>query len=171
MKKYFLLTALVLVAIGLSGCTASSPAANQPAPSLANNATNNANVNTAAVSPTTVIVINPCSLVTQAEAESAFGLPAQAPVQNGTACRYDTVEKSKFFDLTAKSGTSVDFATMKNLCSSPAQPVNGLGETSCSANNTVVVLKNGVLMTLIAGGNFDQDQLRNLAVGAVSRIP
>lgn len=127
-------------------------------------------VNSQTTNTATANTIDPCLLLTQAEAESVFGKAAQTPVVKGTACRYDTVDATKFFDLTAKAGTSSNFETMKNLCGSTTQPVAGLGDTSCAANNTVVVLKNTILMTLIAGGVFDQDQLNSLAVTAANRI-
>ena len=155
------------LAVLLSACT---PATNSPVNTTVNTANSVMANGTNVASSNTANSIDPCSLITQAEAASAFGLPAQIPEPKGTVCRYDTVEQSKFFDLTAKAGTSSDFETMQNLCST-TELVDGLGATSCSANNTIVVLKNGILMTIIAGGNFDQDQLRGLAVIAVGRIP
>lgn len=115
--------------------------------------------------------VDPCTLLTQAEAEAVFGRAGKAPAPNGTACRYDTSDSTKFFDLTAKAGTTADYQSMKNLCDASSGPVAGLGDSSCSANNTVVVLRNASLMTLIAGGVFDQAQLQNLAVTAAGRLP
>ncbi len=134
-------------------------------------AANVANVNGATPPATPTSTMDPCTLITKAEAEAVFERPAAEPELKGTACHYDTADKTKFFDLTSKAGTSADFETMKNLCDSSTQPVSGLGDSSCTANNTVVVLKNNVLMTLIAGGVFSQGQLRSLAVIAVSRLP
>lgn len=165
MKKVLLL-ASVLLLVGAACQKQTRVATNTTSGNTNISATNSAAKNTATAS-----TIDPCSLITKGEAEAVFGKPAQQPELKGTACRYDTADKTKFFDLTAKSGTGADFETMKNLCDRTAQPVAGLGTTSCSANNTVVVLKNTVLMTLIAGGVFNQDQLKGLAVTAASRIP
>jgi hypothetical protein len=115
--------------------------------------------------------IDPCALVTRAEAEAAFGFPAQEPAAKGAVCRYDTVQQTKFFDLTARTGTSKDFESAKNLCGSSTAPVPGLGDNSCSTNNTVVVLAKDVLITIIAGGNFNQDNLVAVARTAASRVP
>lgn len=135
--------------------------------------TGNANGQAANSAVTNTVVantINPCSLITPDEAAAVFGKPAKAPEVKGTACRYDTVDASKFFDLTAKPGTTADFEVMKNACEPGAEPVTGLDATSCAANNTVVVLKNSIVMTIIAGGVFDQAQLKDLAVTAAGRI-
>lgn len=115
--------------------------------------------------------IAPCSLITRGEAESAFGSPALQPEPKGAVCHYDTEEKTKFFDLTAKTGSGKDFENMKNLCSADTQPVAGLGDSSCSANNTVVVLTKDVLISIIAGGVFRQDDLTTLAGIAITRLP
>lgn len=165
MKKYITFAILAFVLLG-AACQKKTPVTTTASNSNTVTANTNTSANTAVAS-----VINPCSLLTQGEAASAFGKTAAVPAMKGNACRYDTADASKFFDLTAKSGIDADFETMKNLCDSPAQPVTGLGATSCTANNTVVLLKNDVLMTLIAGGVFDQDQLRGLAVTAAGRIP
>ena len=109
--------------------------------------------------------------MTRSEAESAFGSPALEPEAKGPVCHYDTEEKTKFFDLTASAGTGADFESMKNLCASGSPPVAGLGDSSCSANNTVVVLAKGVLISIIAGGVFAQDDLQSLAGLAVARLP
>ncbi len=115
--------------------------------------------------------IAPCSLITRSEAESALGTPALAPEAKGAVCHYDTEEKTKFFDLTARTGTTKDFENMRNTCGSTTQPVAGLGEHSCSANNTVVVLTKDVLISIIAGGVFNQDDLVRLTAVASARIP
>ncbi len=127
-------------------------------------------VNSAVTNTVVANTINPCLLITPGEAAAVFGKPAKEPEFKGTVCRYDTVDASKFFDLTAKPGTTADFEVMKNVCEPGAESVIGLGETSCAADNTVVVLKNSVLMTVIAGGVFDQAQLQGLAVTAAGRI-
>ena len=119
----------------------------------------------------TVNGIAPCSLITRSEAESALGSPALEPEAKGAVCHYDTEKKTKFFDLTARTGTSKDFENMRNTCDSNTQPVAGLGDDSCSANNTVVVLTKDVLIFIIAGGVFNQDDLVRLTVLAVTRIP
>lgn len=163
-------TSILVLGLGLlllgAGC--------QKQPTVTTNTSRNTNVpatNTAATNTAVVNTIDPCSFLTQAEAEAVFGKAAKAPEARGTACRYDTVDATKFFDLTTENGTPADFENRKNLCDTAAQPVTGLGPTSCSANNTVVVLKNNVLLTLVAGGVFDQGQLQGLAVTAASRIP
>ena len=115
--------------------------------------------------------LDPCAFVTRSEAEAAFGLAAQEPAAKGAVCHYDTVEKTKFFDLTVRKGTSKDFENSKNLCGSGTEPVPGLGGNSCSTNNTVVVLTRDVLIYIIAGGNFDQDNLKALAETAAARVP
>lgn len=125
-------------------------------------------VNTAITN--TASSLDPCTLLTPAEAAAVFGRAGKTPTRTGPTCRYDTDDSTKFFDLTAKSGTAADFTSMQALCDRPDQPVSGLGQTSCAANNTVVGLKNGYLITLIAGGVFDQGQLQNLAVTAAQRI-
>ena len=115
--------------------------------------------------------IAPCSLITRSEAESALGSPALEPEAKGAVCHYDTEKKTKFFDLTARTGTSKDFENMRNLCGNTTQPVAGLGDNSCSANNTVVVLTKDVLINIIAGGNFSQDDIERLAELAATRVP
>lgn len=174
MKKVLLL-AFVLLLVG-AACQKQTRVATNTASGTTNVSTSTSGGagpvgNSAATNTALASTIDPCSLITKGEAEAVFGKPAQESEFKGAACRYDTVDKTKFFDLTAKSGTGADFETMKNLCDSTAQAVAGLGTTSCSANNTVVMLKNTVLMTLIAGGVFNQDQLKGLAVTAASRIP
>jgi hypothetical protein len=115
--------------------------------------------------------VDPCGLITRDEAAALFGKAAIDPKPAGTACHYDSADQTKFFDLTVKTGTALDFEGVKALCDEGATPVAGLGAMSCSANNTVVALKNGILITLIAGGAFDQAQLQRLAVTATDRIP
>ena len=115
--------------------------------------------------------IAPCSLITRSEAESALGSPALEPEAKGAVCHYDTEKKTKFFDLTARTGTSKDFENMRNTCDSNTQPVAGLGENSCSANNTVVVLTKDVLIFIIAGGVFNRDDLVRLTALAATRVP
>jgi Protein of unknown function (DUF3558) len=114
--------------------------------------------------------IAPCSLITRGEAESALGSPGLEPEAKGAVCHYDTEKKTKFFDLTARTGTGNDFENMRNLCGSDTQPVAGLGDSSCSANNTAVVLRKDVLIYIIAGGVFNQDDLTSLAGIALTRL-
>ncbi len=157
MRYPLLLVPLILLGAGCAPA-ASRPAATPPSVERA-------------AAPSPVSTVDPCSLITQGEAATAFGVAAQAPVRKGTACRYDTVEQTKFFDVTATAGTRATFEDMKNLCDSGTQPVSGLGATSCSANNTVVMLKGSTLVTIIAGGNFVQENLARLAASAAARIP
>ncbi|MBI5289677.1 MAG: hypothetical protein HY873_11960 [Chloroflexi bacterium] len=169
--------AAIMLAFAAAGCSDSE--SDTPAPSAipptAPATVTDAQDATAAPEATPVAddsnTIDPCSLITQSEAESAFGSPALAPEPKGAVCRYDTAEQTKFFDLSARAGGSSDFESLKNLCSSDTQPVAGLGDSSCSANNTIVVLAKGVLISIIAGGVFNQDDLRALAELAVSRLP
>lgn len=163
MKKFLPILIISLVLLG-AGCQKQTRVTTNKTISTVNVSTINSIV---ANTTTSANVIASCSLVTKDEAESTFGQTAQEPELKGMTCRYDTVGKTKFFDLTAKTGTRKDF---DNVCAGLVQPVDGLGDTSCSGNNTVIVLKNGVLMTMIAGGVFNQDQLQDLAVKAVSRI-
>ena len=93
------------------------------------------------------------------------------PEAKGAVCHYDTEKKTKFFDLTARTGTSKDFENIRNTCDSNTQPVAGLGENSCSANNTVVVLTKDVLIFIIAGGVFNRDDLVRLTALAATRVP
>ncbi len=167
-----LLAALAVLAVGCGGDESKAPAAS-PAVNVTNTATRPASVATTppTASPSSAPGIDPCSLVTRAEAEAAFGFPAQEPAAKGAVCRYDTVQQTKFFDLTARTGTSKDFESAKNLCGSAPPPVPGLGDNSCSTNNTVVVLAKDVLITIIAGGNFNQDNLAAIAKTAASRVP
>ena len=58
--------------------------------------------------------IAPCSLITRSEAESALGSPALEPAAKGAVCHYDTEKKTKFFDLTVRTGTSKEFEGMRN---------------------------------------------------------
>lgn len=56
-------------------------------------------------------------------------------------------------------------------CDGDSPPVAGLEDASCSAANTVVALWKGILISIIAGGYFNQDDLKSLAVLAVNRLP
>jgi len=168
-----LLAAAAALAISCGGDDAKTPAAK---PGTSTTSAPTSRPAAAATAPPTASSssapgIDPCSLVTRAEAEAAFGRPAQEPVAKGAVCRYDTVEQTKFFDLTARTGTRTDFESAKNLCGSSTEPVPGLGDNSCSTNNTVVVLAKDVLITIIAGGNFSQDNLVAVAKTAASRVP
>lgn len=166
-RQFIITFGIALLLLG-AACQKKTPAATP-----ANNDTVNGSItadpvptNTAAAS-----TVDPCSLITRNEAEGIFGRTAAEPVRKGTTCRYDTADTTKFFDLLVRSGIDADFETMKGLCGSTLQPVTGLGASSCSANNTVVVLTKGILMSLIAGGVFDQGQLKDLVVTASGRIP
>jgi hypothetical protein len=161
-----LVVGILGLALVTAACQQATVTTESREPSTAATAANTAVASTAAAS-----VIDPCSLITKDEAAAIFGKAAIDPKRTGTVCHYDSADQTKFFDLTAKTGTALDFEGLKPLCDDGAAPVTGLGAMSCSANNTVVALKNGILITLIAGGVFDQAQLQRLAVTAVNRIP
>ena len=148
---------LAMVAVGCgggkSGTTAPTPASVTTAPSTTKTTTAPPQATSSSDAGNNIAA---CSLITRSEAEPALGSPALEPEAKGAVCHYDTEKKTKCFDLTARTGTSSDFENMRNLCGSSTQPVAGLGDSSCSANNTVVVLTKNVLIYIIAGGVFNR---------------
>jgi len=104
-----------------------------------------------------------------------LGEPALEPKGSYSSCTYrSSVDEFKEFYLTVEKGGKPTYEaeiTQNHLCGDNPQPVSGLGDSSCSANNTVMVLKKDLVIIIMGTGTYNQDSFKNLAEKAVSRIP
>lgn len=119
--------------------------------------------------------IDPCSLITKSEAEAILGSPAMEPRSASRSCTYrSSMDELQQFSVTVEQGgkATYDTETKQNqACGANPQPVPSLGDSACSANNTVMVLKKDLVVVIMGVGTFDQDSFISLGEKAVSRMP
>lgn len=119
--------------------------------------------------------LDPCSLITKGEAEAVLGSPALEPKSTSRSCTYhSSVDDLQQFSVTVEQGGKATYETetkQNQACGANPQPVPGLGDSACSANNTVMFLKKDLVIVIMGVGTFDQNSFIGLGEKAANRIP
>jgi hypothetical protein len=176
--------ALAVLACGLPGQGGESPAA--PSGSSGGAPTESSGAPAESSSGTSGGALDPCAVLSPAEAEAAFGGPASGPgIPNVTGdtvfrCAYESADGQRVSILirraTSTSQNDGIFAEAKTNAGSNAQPVTGLGddayyETSIRQLN----IKKGVCWVILSGhvseGKDLLTTLTGIAPAVLGRLP
>jgi len=161
----FILLGVMMAAV-VAGCGDS--VSNTTAPSVSHS------------NPTTQVTptekrIDPCSLITKNEAQAVLGGPVTEPKSTSRSCTYQSsVDDLQQFSVTVEQGGKATYETeikQNQACGANPQPVPSLGDSACSANNTVMFLKKDLVIVIMGVGNFDQNSFIGLGEKAANRIP
>ena len=146
-----------------SGTGGNFPAPGQPAP--------------APVAAQATTAVDPCALVTKADADAAFGFsfdPGTVETSGGSkSCTYVHDATSLIVAVTLQPSSKSVLETTKSIYGARATGIEGVGDGAFQVDRTITVLKGSVLFMLGTGagpGIISDERLRDLAKTAAGRL-
>lgn len=131
--------------------------------------------------------VDPCSLITAAEAQNALGEAANPPVSMDlgsglSTCKYDTATGLKEVGIDVhvfsdSAGATAEFDKNKQGIidvGGKVEPISGIGDQAFSTEHTVDVLKGTTFLVVVVNAKSTEDDIaiaKSIAQQAVARLP